>query len=118
MGLAVSGCGGDEREFTASELVGELHASGAPLHLEGSLANDQENLEVYELSVSAPSSPTGHGHAGSGATLAIADDEDSAITEFERCEASLTLTCFRVSNGVLLLSDDQPGLLAEVEAAV
>ena len=116
--LAVSGCGVEGREFTASELVDELDAKGAPFQLEGPLVTDQESIDVYELSTSTASSPTAHGHGGGGATLTIAEDEDKAETEFQRCESSLTLVCFRISNGVLQLSDDDPGLLAEVEAAV
>lgn len=118
IGLIASGCGADGREFTASELVEELNANGAPFQLEGPLLNDQENVEVYELSVSTASSPTAGGQVESGATLTIAETDEQAITEFQRCESSVSLTCFRVANGVLLLSDDEPGLLAEVEAAV
>ena len=115
--LVVAGCGGEGREFTASELVEELHSNGAPLQLEGPLPNDQEHLEVYDLSVSTPSSPATHGHAGA-ATLTISEDEEAAVAEFQRCESSLTLTCFRVANGVLQLGDGDPELLAEVESAV
>ena len=115
--LALTGCGSEGREFTAAELVEELHSNGAPLQLEGPLANDQEHLEVYDLSVSTPNSPDAHGHAG-GATLTISEDEEAAVAEFQRCESSLTLTCFRVANGVLQLGDGDPELLAEVEAAV
>lgn len=116
--LALPGCGSEEREFTASELVEELHSHGAPFQLEGPLPNDQENLEVYDLSISTDRPPAAHGHAGSGATLTISEGEEAAVAEFQRCESSLTLTCFRVANGVLQLAEGDPELLAEVEAAV
>jgi len=98
--------------------VNELNENGAALRLEGALPNDQENVEVYELSLSRSDSPTPDDHAESGVTVIIAEDEELAEAEFGRCEASVSLTCFRVANGVLLLSDDEPSTLAKVEAAV
>ena len=116
--LVVSACGAGSREFTASQLVGELNDNGAPLQLEGPLHSEQESVEVYELSISTLDPPTAGGHAESGATVIIADDEGIATTEFERCESAVSLICFRIANGVLILSDDEPATLSKIEAAV
>lgn len=73
---------------------------------------------MYDLSISTPHPPVAGGHAERGATLTISEDEDAAVAEFQRCESSLTLTCFRVANGSLQMSEEDPELLLDVEDAV
>jgi len=118
LGLCLVGfaCGEDEREFTASELISELADRGAPLDLEGTLHNDQEGVVVYELSLSDPRS--GAHSEESGASLILAESEEIAISEFERCDSAVRLVCFRVANGVVYLSNHDPGPIGEIETAV
>ena len=119
LALALSACGGGEREFTASELIDELNDKGAPLELEGTLASAQEGLETFELAITEPgAADAAQGHDEGGATLILTENAGDAPAEFERCESALSLTCFRVANGVIALTDDNPSVLAKVGAAV
>lgn len=124
--VVVSACGEQGREFTAAELVAELNREGAPIHLKGALLSGREGFKAYELELVEPMDPAspeahtqeGHSHGAGGATLVLTEDEEDAPAEFERCESSVTLTCFRIANGVLLLAGDDPLILEKVENAV
>ena len=104
--LALGGCGG-ERTFEADELVDELNDDGAGLELGATLSSSQE-LELFAVSF-----------AGDAGTLAIAEDADAAVAEYERCEDAATLTCYRVANAALYfeLPPDDPKLAA-VDSAI
>ena len=115
--LALSGCGG-EREFSAPELVGELRNDGAPIQLEEPLRDEQEGVEVHEVSILGGIAAGDDSHAAGAASLTVAKSEELAIEEFSRCETAVSLICFRVANCVLTLTDDDPETLAKVETAV
>lgn len=95
------GCG--ERTFTAGGLVDAANAEGAQLALGERLTTSPAGAEVYVIrSAASPgeSNPQLVGNGGKG-TLVVADGSGSGAAEFERCEATADLTCFRASNVVL-----------------
>jgi hypothetical protein len=107
--LALAACGSDDRSFSAEEFVEQAEANGMTLKLGESLTTDQEDLELFALRL-----------AGEGTgTLAIADDADAGLAEYERCESAASLFCFRAANAVLVFDSEVPNQdLARVEAAV
>jgi hypothetical protein len=123
----LTGCG-DETTFTAEELVAEVNARGAGVRLGEPLTTTQEDLELYALRLAGTGAAPGlpPGDAGSapvdvhgGGTLTIAQDDDAALAEYERCESAVTLICFRAANTVLALEGAVPNQdLARIEAAV
>ena len=116
---ALPGCGEESREFAASEVIDELSDNGAPLRLGGPSPNEQEGIEIHELSISGPDPEHSTGeHVEEGASLIVAVDERTAEDEFVRCESTVSLTCYRVANAVLLFTGDDPETLARIEAAV
>jgi hypothetical protein len=107
--IAIAGCGSDERTFDAEELTAELSENGVPLRLGESLTTEQEDLELHAIRLA---------HGGTG-TLAIAEDSDAAVSEYERCESSASLFCYRAANAVLVFDSEVPNQdLERVEAAV
>jgi hypothetical protein len=104
-----AGCGSDERTFSAEEVVAEMSDNGAPLRLGESLTTNQEDVELHAIRLAG----------GGTGTLAIAADSDAAMDEYERCESSASLFCYRAANAVLVLDSEVPNQdLARVEAAV
>ncbi len=89
--LLVAGCG--EREFEPAEFVEEANAEGASLILGEALTSTQEGIDVFALSFAEGS--------GSGGSLLLAEDAEAATAEFERCQAAVSLTCYRAANVVL-----------------
>jgi hypothetical protein len=127
LAAALTACG-DETTFTAEELVAEVNARGAGVRLGEPLTTAQEDLELYALRLAgtgeAPVLPPGE--AGSapvdvhgGGTLTIAEDDDAALAEYERCESAVSFICFRAANAVLAFEGAVPNQdLARIEAAV
>ena len=101
--LLVAACGG-ERTFEPDEFVDAANEEDAGLVLGEQLTSIEEGVDVYALSFDEPAeSETGeddHGH-GTGGSMIVADDAESATAEFERCEATVSLTCYRAANVVL-----------------
>jgi hypothetical protein len=107
--LALAACGSDDRSFSAEEFVEQAEANGMTLKLGESLTTDQEDLELFALRLAG----------GGTGTLAIADDADAGLAEYERCESAASLFCFRAANAVLVFDSEVPNQdLARVEAAV
>jgi hypothetical protein len=99
--LAAAGCG--ERTFTASELVDAANEKGAQLALGEQLTTSRGGAEVYVVTSAGSSgeaNPQLEGGGGKG-TLIVADGTEGGAGEFERCEATADLTCFRAANVVL-----------------
>jgi len=98
---AGAGCG--EQTFTASGLVDAANAKGAQLALGEQLTTSPAGAEVYVIRSAASAekaNPQLVGGGGKG-TLVVADDSGSGAEEFDRCEATADLTCFRAANVVL-----------------
>ena len=112
----VAGCG--STTFTAEELVAELNAHGAEVALGEPLAAEGA-VEIHSLELGDPAEDgDDHAHAGGG-SLMIAEDDESALAEYQRCESAASLLCFRAANAVLLLEDSvQRDDLARLESAV
>ena len=113
--VTLGACGG-EAEFDAPGFVELANEAGAGMELREELLSTGVDVEVWAVSFPEDGSgaaPTGaseeldhegeaHAH-GTAGSLAVAADADTARGEFERCEASATLVCFRAANVVLRL---------------
>jgi hypothetical protein len=117
--LLAAGCG--EREFEPGEFVDAANEEGAGLVLGESLTSITEDVEVFALTFEEGDEPAGgggHEHGGGGSLL-VAGDADSAAEEYERCEDTVSLTCYRAANVVLYFnaapSDEH---VANVDAAI
>jgi hypothetical protein len=109
--ITVLACG-EEKRFTASELVAEVNEHGAGLSLGEELTSTQEGIEIRAVGFEDADE---HG----GGTLAITGDDDAGLAEFERCESAASLICFRAENAVLFFEDEAPADdIDRIEAAV
>ncbi len=61
--------------------------------------------------------PDESAHEGGG-SLIVAPDPDKGLDEYERCEATLSLLCYRVANIVLVFEALEPEQRAQLDAAV
>jgi hypothetical protein len=117
--LLIAGCG--EREFEPGEFVDAANEEGAGLVLGDSLTSITEDVEVYALAFEEADEPAGSGghEHGGGGSLLVAGDAESAAGEYERCEETVSLTCYRAANVVLYFnaapSDEH---VAKVDAAI
>ena len=118
LALAWAGCGG-ERSFEPAEFVEEVNREGAGLVLEGQLASTQEGVDVFELSfkLEGAAAPGEHGHGGG--SLVVTEDAEAASAEHRRCEAAVTLACYRAANVVLMFEGDPTDdEIARVDGAI
>lgn len=109
------GCGGD-RELSAEELVAEYNANAlanSSLELgEELLSTAAAPGEVFALTLELPDPLAAEpsedaAHLGSG-SLVVLDDEAEGLIEFNRCERSASLICYRAANVVLRFEDLDP----------
>jgi hypothetical protein len=107
-----TGCG--EATFDAREFVDRANAEGAGLELGEELTATAEDVEIWAVRFAdasgriPPASPGASGGsvrvpdlAHGAASLAVVESAGDAEEEFERCEATATLTCFRAANVVV-----------------
>lgn len=116
--VLAAGCG--EREFAPDEFVDAANAEGAGLILGESLTSITEDVEVFAVSFEEGDEPAagGHEHDGGG-SLMVTGDSDSAREEFERCQSTSSLTCYRAANVVIYFdAPPQEEHVARVEAAI
>jgi len=100
------GCGG-EVTFDADGFVEALNAEGVEIELGGALVNDQEGVEVREVSFNRVSG-----------TLVVTASEETGTAEYERCETAVTLLCYRAQNVVLMFEDEiDPAKRTRLESA-
>jgi hypothetical protein len=118
--LALAGCGDDERTFEADEFVEAVNAQGAALRLGEGLASEQEGIELFQVMFAEAGEHEGEeGHAHTGGTLAVTQDTETARAEFERCDAAVTLTCYRAANAVVYFEGEPTDPeIARVDAAI
>lgn len=123
--FALSACGG-ERTFSAQDFIDEMNDHGAALALGPVLTTNPDGVDIYSISltelstgVGSPPQAVPEGVPGSGSML-ILDDADGARSEFDRCEQSPELTCFRAANAILRLQAlegaDQARIVTAIEA--
>lgn len=113
---AAIGCGSGPT-FTAEELIAAVNEHGAELALGEPLASDAAGVEVHTLRLTGAAGAPADVHAGG--SLLIADDDDSALAEYHRCEQAASLICFRAANAVLIFDDTVPRAdLERVERAI
>jgi hypothetical protein len=113
--LALAGCGDDELD--AAERVAALNEQGAGLALGEQLRSERDGIEIYALELEHPGEVLGeHGAHGS---ITITPDDETAVDEYERCQAAGALVCFRTANAVLIFEDElEPQDLARIESAI
>ena len=112
---ALAACGGG-RTFSAAEFIDEANAYGASLILGESLDTTRDSAEIYAVGVAPPGG--GPAAAAGGGSLTVAADADAGLAEYERCESTGALLCYRASNVALLLEDElTPKQLADLEQA-
>lgn len=115
------GCAGGEEVFTAEELIASINAHGAAVALGPVLTTSDQGVEVQSVTLaesdpgSAPAGFEGDAHGG-GAVLVLGDSEAARI-EVERCQASLSLICFRAANAVLRFEGLFPAEQARITEA-
>lgn len=101
--LTGAACGeGGSRTFEPQEFVDAANAEGAGLALGDSLRSSEPEVEeVYELEFEGgehSGESESEEHADEGASLIVGADDEAAIAAYERCEATVTLLCFRAAN--------------------
>jgi hypothetical protein len=112
----VAGCGSGPT-FTAEELIAAVNEHGGGLNLGSPLASADEGVEAHTLSFTDTASAPADVHAG-GSVL-IAEDDDTALAEYQRCERAASLICFRAANAVLMFEDSVPNAdLVRVREAI
>lgn len=121
--LLAAGCGGGERSFEAEEFVEAVNEHGAGLTLDGPLANEQEGVDIFAVSVTGEAHaerPAEDPHAhGGAASLVIAADEEVAAAEHRRCEGAVSFLCYRAANAVLIVEAEiEPDELERIGAAI
>lgn len=114
------GCGG-EREFDANGFIDAANAEGAALVLGAELSVTENGEPVYEVRSrpepgADPNPQLGDGRASG--SLIVATDASTAGAEFDRCEDSTDLTCFRAANVVLRFEEMAAADRARISGAV
>lgn len=112
--MALGGCG--ERTFSAQEFISEANAQGASLALGEPLDTTRDGTEIYAVGIAPPGA--GPAQASGAGSVTITEDSDAGLAEYERCESTGALLCYRASNVALLLEDEfSPAQLKKIEAA-
>jgi hypothetical protein len=114
------GCGDEEPTFDAEGFVAEANEHDAGLVLGAPLPSSRDDAEVRELSfIGTGAAPGGGGDVHGGGSLTVLPDPDEAHAEWQRCESSASLICFRGANVVLIFEGSlAPADLARVERAL
>ena len=113
--LALGACGGEDPAFDADDFVAAANARGAGLTLGAPLPTTREGVTLHGLAFTAGNA--GVASPGSSGTLVVTPGDDEALAEYERCEASGNLICFRAANVALYFEAD-PADLARVVGAI
>jgi hypothetical protein len=116
--LVAVGCG--EEHFSASGFIDAANEQGAELDLGERLATNPAGEEVYPIATASPAgepNPQLEG-GGSKGTMIVADDAGSAGDEFDRCDRSADLTCYRAANVVLRFEAMDAADRARISGAV
>ena len=119
LALVAAACGG-ERTFEPDEFIDEANAEGAGLVLGPPLTSIEEGVDVFQVSFGEPgTAPAAGAHPQTGGSMIITEDAGSAREEWERCESTVSLTCYRAAN-VVLYFDTGPTdeHVARVDAAI
>jgi hypothetical protein len=112
-GILLAACGSDERTFSAEQFVEAANRHGARLELGLPLSTSDTGDELYALELRFADVPlreqalprnggeSEQEHAGGA--LRVSESAEEAEAEHSRCEAAVTLLCYRAANVVLIL---------------
>jgi hypothetical protein len=125
----LAACGSDERSFSAEEFVAEANRNGAKLELGIPLSTSETGDDLYALEVGSadehakeqelPREQGELGHEHAGGSLRVSDSVADAEAEYGRCEAAVTLLCYRAANVVVILEEgSEPRDLRALESAI
>jgi hypothetical protein len=120
--VALAGCGSGERTFDAQDFAAELSDRGVTLELGEPLQSESETVDaVYGVDIAdgeaSNGAQAGDGSGGGGkgeeahppgGSLTITSDSDAAVAEYQRCEAAVSLLCYRAANALLVFDDALP----------
>jgi len=110
----------EESRFTAQELVAALNEAGARIELREADFFAEGSQEPHAVSFVGGSASAAAGrvdHAHGAATLIVAPDSEAALDTYERCEAAVTLICFRAANVALQVESASAEELARLQTA-
>jgi hypothetical protein len=116
------GCG-DEETFDAAEFVAAANEHGAGLELGDELTTTEAGKSVHAIALEEPgqdeSEPAADPHRHGAGSLIVTDDDAAALAEYERCEQTGLLVCFRAANvAVALEREVDPEQLAHLRRAI
>lgn len=95
------------------------NSRGAGLTLGSSLPTARDEIELYRLEFTAGgTSAADTAIAGGSGTLVVTAGDDDALAEYQRCESSGELICFRAANVALYFADADPAELTRLAAAI
>lgn len=119
VGSLTTACGSGERTFDTEGFLEEINAQGAQLELGPVLTTRSDGVDIHVLGFSggSPDSQLHSSDTGS-ATMLVMDDSAAAQEEFDRCNSSATLTCFRAANVVLRFEEMSAADRARIVGAV
>ena len=121
LGAGLSACGSEDPTFTAAEFIEAVNAHGAGIRLGPELTTTDEGKTVHALEFEEPAGEEAGGrkHEHGGGSLIVAEDPETGLAEYERCERTGLLQCLRAANvAVALEGEIGADELARLERAV
>ena len=112
--LSTAGCGSGQ-SFTAPEFIGRINAEGVSIELGQRLASGGDAKELYAVKLprlpGEPAPPAGsEGGPGASGSLYVYGDADGANDQFDACQRSGGLHCFRAANIAVVLDEESSRL--------
>lgn len=111
--LALGGCLGFGKTFSAEEFVKQANSHGAGLALGRELPTAQSGETVYAVELTRMSGDPvlpGVGETESSGALTVYDDTGAAGEGTDECEASADLLCYQAANVVIVLEGGAPSI--------
>ena len=120
--LALAGCGGNERTFTAAEFVDRINEQGVEMTLGQRLSSEGSVKELFGVTIAPlpgepPPAPDDENGAGITGSLYVYEDTGGADDQMRACADSGGLLCYQASNVVVVLEEGGLGA-ARLAAAI
>ncbi len=111
--LALGGCLGCGKTFSAQEFVDEANSHGAGLELGRELPTGQSGKKTYAVELARKESDpvvSAAGQTDAGGALSVYDDTGAANDGTSECEAGGDLLCYQAGNVVLVFESGAPNI--------